>query len=143
MTTFFSKEEEKKIIASIQEAEENTSGEIRLHIQQKSMFDNPLDDAKAVFNKLKMHNTAQRNAILIFICPEEKKLAIFGDKGIHEHVDVNYWNDVILTMSDNFSKGKYLEGCIAGISMCGDKLQKFFPFQRNDINELSDEISQD
>ena len=79
--------------AAIQQAEKNTSGEIRIHIENHTSMD-VLDRAAQVFAELKMHKTLLRNGILIYIALQDHRLAILGDAGIHSKVPENYWNDI-------------------------------------------------
>jgi uncharacterized membrane protein len=138
--TFFSKEEQQKIVAAIKEAELNTSGEIRVHIENHCKKE-ALERAAEVFYDLKMNQTAARNGILFYLAVKDRKFAIIGDKGINAKVEHDFWNDIKDEMISNFKENKFAEGLIAGILKCGDKLKKHFPYQNDDVNELSDEIS--
>ncbi len=137
---FLSKEEQQQIVQAIQEAEKETSGEIRLHIEAKCKGD-PLDRAKEVFAKLKMHQTALRNGVIVYLAVQDRKFAIWGDKGINEKVGDNFWQDVKDTMAEHFRKNQFAQGLIEGITMIGEKLKAFFPYQKDDVNELPDDIS--
>lgn len=137
---FLTASEEKTIIEAIQKAEKDTSGEIRVHIE-KSTKKPPMERALEVFCFLKMDETALRNGVLLYIAVESKKFAILGDKGINEKVPENFWDtekDIVLT---HFSKGETTKGLELAIAEIGNKLKEFFPYQSNDTNELSDEIS--
>ena len=137
---FFTKEEQKQIVAAIQAAEKETSGEIRLHLESRCKGD-PLQRAILIFQKLKMHETKQRNGTLIYLAVKDRKFAIFGDAGINKVVPENFWEDVKEIMRDHFSRGEFLQGILAGIERIGEKLKTYFPYQQDDVNELSDEIS--
>ena len=138
--TFFSKEEQQKIVAAIKEAELNTSGEIRVHIENHCKKE-ALERAAEVFYDLKMNQTAARNGILFYLAFKDHKFAVIGDEGINKKVEHDFWNDIKDQMIFNFKENKFAEGLIAGILKCGDKLKKYFPYQNDDVNELSDEIS--
>ena len=138
--TFFSKEEQQMIIAAIKEAELNTSGEIRVHIENHCK-EEALERAAEVFYGLKMNHTAARNGILFYLAVKDHKFAIIGDEGINKNVEHDFWNDIKNEMISNFKENKFTEGLIAGILKCGEKLKKYFPHQDDDVNELSDEIS--
>ena len=137
---FFTKEEQQKIVAAIKEAELNTSGEIRVHIENHCK-EEALERAAEVFYDLKMNCTAARNGILFYLAVKDHKFAIIGDEGINREVEHDFWNDIKDEMISNFKANKFTEGLIAGILKCGDKLKKYFPHQNDDVNELSDEIS--
>ena len=137
---FFTKEEQQKIVAAIREAELNTSGEIRVHIENHCK-EEALERAAEVFYDLKMDRTAARNGILFYLAVKDHKFAIIGDEGINREVERDFWNDIKDEMIYNFKENKFAEGLIAGILKCGDKLKEYFPHQNDDVNELSDEIS--
>jgi uncharacterized membrane protein len=138
--SFFTKEEQQKIVAAIKEAELNTSGEIRVHIENHCK-EEALERAAEVFYDLKMDRTAARNGILFYLSVKDHKFAIIGDEGINKEVEHDFWNDIKDEIISNFKENKFAEGLIAGILKCGDKLKKYFPHQNDDVNELSDEIS--
>lgn len=137
---FFTKEEQQKIVAAIKEAELNTSGEIRVHIENHCK-EEALERAAEVFYDLKMDRTAARNGILFYLAVKDRKFAIIGDEGINKEVEHDFWNDIKDEMISNFKENKFAEGLIVGILKCGDKLKEYFPYQNDDVNELSDEIS--
>lgn len=137
---FLSKEQKQQILDAIKDAEKETSGEIRLHLENHCEGD-ALDRAVVVFQKLKMHETELRNGTLIYLAVDDRKFAIFGDKGINETVPENFWQDVKEEMREHFKNENFVEGITTGIRRIGEKLKAFFPYQKDDINELSDDIS--
>lgn len=137
---FLTKSEEQEIVQAIVEAEKNTSGEIRVHLEEHSDKD-PLVRAQEVFFKLKMNETKARNGVLIYIGVKDKHLAIIGDEGINKVVENDFWSctkDIIIA---NFKEGNYKKGLVEGILRAGEQLQKYFPFLSDDTNELTNEIS--
>jgi uncharacterized membrane protein len=140
MGKFFSKEDEKKIIDEISAAEKRTSGEIRLHVENRCWRD-PLDRAALLFLKLKMNQTHLHNGILIYLALKKRTFAIVGDKGINEKVRNEFWQEIKDEMSSYFQKEKVVDGICIGIRRMGEKLKEFFPYADDDENELSDEIS--
>ncbi len=137
---FFSKEEKKQITDAIGQAELNTSGEIRLHVEGRCKLD-VLDRAAYVFDKLKMFETAQRNGVLFYLAVYDRKFAILGDGGINKLVHEDFWDEIKETMLGYFKEGKFADGISKGILMAGEQLKANFPYQSDDVNELSDEIS--
>ena len=140
MSTLFSKSQEQQIIAAIQEAESNTSGEIRVHIQRQ-IPDGLMETAQRIFFKLGMQQTRQRNGILFFIVPSKRQFAILGDSGINSVVPENFWNEVRDTMQMHFRQERFTEGLCAGIVLAGEKLKAFFPVETDNPNELNDDLS--
>lgn len=138
----FNPEEEKEIITAIAFAEKMTSGEICVHISQKA-DKNTLTKTKHIFKKLKMHNTKERNAVLIHLALGSRSFAIYGDQGIHQKVGNDFWKSTTSTMQQHFVKGEMKEGLIAGIKEIGEKLRIYFPHQLDDVNELQDQITYD
>lgn len=137
---FFSVEEKKQITDAIAQAELNTSGEIRLHVEGQCKID-VLDRAAYVFKQLDMHKTEQRNGVLFYLAVYDRKFAILGDAGINKLVPANFWDEIKETMLTFFKEGQFTEGLSKGILMAGEQLKTNFPYQNDDVNELSDEIS--
>lgn len=137
---FFTDEQRKALQESIEASERRCSGEIRVHLSAKCKGD-VLAEAQKVFTSLNMHKTAERNAVLIYIAPADKKLAIVGDKGINERVPEGFWDQAFEAMRNAFAEGRYTEGLQAAIHMAGEQLQHFFPYEASDRNELNNDIS--
>ena len=137
---FLTAEQEQALIQSIQTAESNTSGEIRVHIER--ITEEPaMERALEVFKLLNMGNTALRNGVLFYIAVDSKKFAILGDNGIDEVTPDDFWDTEKELVLSHFKKGDFATGLELAILEVGKKLKEFFPSQSDDINELSDEIS--
>jgi len=139
-SSFFTSEQKKQIVASIKEAELNTSGEIRVHIENHCKKE-VLDRASAVFATLDMHKTELRNGVLFYLSIKDHKFAILGDGGINAVVPDDFWSSIKDMMQNKFVEGEFTEGLSAGIKMAGEKLKAHFLYQSDDKNELSDDIS--
>jgi uncharacterized membrane protein len=137
---FLTKEEEEEIISAIRIAEKNTSGEIRIHMEASSKKD-PYERALEVFQLLEMHNTKDANAVLIYVAVDDKKFVICGDTGINDVVPKDFWNTTKDVMQNHFKTGNFKQGIVDGILKAGEELQDHFPYQTDDENELSNEIS--
>lgn len=137
---YLSEKEEQAVVKAIQEAEKNTSGEIRVHIE-KSSEKEPLKRAKEVFLFLKMNETEARNGVLFYLAIEDRTFAILGDQGIDAVVPDDFWNSTKDLVISEFTRGAFGRGLVLGIEEAGKKLKDFFPYLTNDTNELSDEIS--
>jgi len=137
---FLGKENERLIKEAIEGAESLTSGEIRVHIES-TCKNNVLDRAAWLFRKLKMHETKERNGVLIYLSINDRKFAIIGDSGINKVVPEGFWNQIREIMISHFSKGEFAQGITSGIEKTGEQLKQYFPWQTDDVNELSDEIS--
>jgi len=137
---FFNQEELNQIVESIEKAELETSGEIRFHMESRCKGD-ALSRAIQVFKNLKMHKTQLQNGTLIYLATADKKFAIVGDKGINEKVPENFWHDVKDEMTEKFKKDEFVTAISNAVLKVGEKLKKYFPYQSNDINELSNDVS--
>jgi uncharacterized membrane protein len=137
---FLSKKQEQLIIAAIQSAEKNTSGEIRVHIEFESSTDH-FQKALDVFHQLEMHQTKERNAVLFHLAPNHHHFTIIGDIGIDQVTPTDFWENIKNEVINHFKKDQFVEGLCKGIEMTGIALKNYFPYQDDDINELPDEIS--
>ena len=137
---FLSDDEEQEIVLAILEAEKNTSGEIRVHIESHTRK-NHFDRAKEVFHLLKMDNTKDENGVLIYVAVNDRKFVIFGDKGIDKVVPNNFWHTTRDAIQNQFKKENFKQGIIDGVLSTGKQLESHFPWNHGDINELSDEVS--
>lgn len=137
---FFNPEEEKQIVNAIKAAEKNTSGEIKVHVDRYCKID-PYIMAVHVFGRTGMIYTEQRNGVLFYLAHGDQKFAIAGDTGINEKVPANFWDSVKEHVLAKFKEGKYADGLSEGITMAGEQLKAYFPYQSDDVNELPDDIS--
>lgn len=137
---YFTPEEQKRITDAIEQAEKNTSGEIRVHVESECRID-VLDRAVQIFAMLKMHKTKLRNGVLIYLSIMDRKFAILGDAGINAKVPENFWDSTKQAMLEEFQENRLTEGIIKGISMAGEKLKDHFPYKQDDVDELTNDIS--
>jgi len=137
---FLTYKDEEEVITAIQEAESNTSGEIRVHLEKRSEKDH-FARAKEVFDELGMNQTDLRNGVLIYVAIEDHVFYIIGDKGINDLVEDDFWDCTRDTMLTHFKSGRFKEGLIAGILKAGERLKEFFPDNGKNENELCDTVS--
>ena len=137
---FLTAKEEQEIIEAIRHAECNTSGEIRVHIEQNCDMDT-YERALDVFHILKMDNTRQQNGVLIYVAVDNKAFVIFGDQGINNVVGADFWNSTRDKIAAQFKSGDFKQGLIDGITEAGKVLSKHFPWEHGDRNELDNTIS--
>ena len=137
---FFSESEKSQITDAIADAENMTSGEIRVHIERKCPED-VLDRAAFLFEKLEMYKTELRNGVLFYISFEDHKLAILGDAGINAVVSNDFWKETKNLLVNAFKKGEYSKGLSEGIRLAGVQLKEHFPVANDDVDELSNDIS--
>ncbi|TSA29557.1 MAG: TPM domain-containing protein [Bacteroidetes bacterium] len=137
---FFTDQEQQQILGAIREAELNTSGEIRVHVENQCKSD-VLDRAAYLFRQLNMHRTRLRNGVLFYLSVDDRKFAILGDVGLNQKVATTFWDEIQEEMAARFREGEFSRGLSEGIREAGKQLKTHFPYQKDDMNELSDEIS--
>ena len=137
---FLTPGQEKEIVEAIIQAEKQTSGEIRVHIEKTSNGD-VNERAHNVFHLLKMDETELQNGVLIYVAVEDRSFVICGDKGIDKVVPENFWDKTKEAIENQFKNGDFKNGIMEGVLMAGEQLKHFFPFTNNDRNELDNEIS--
>jgi uncharacterized membrane protein len=134
--------QEAALVAAIKQAELQTSGEIRLHLEDKCPTPEPLDRAAQVFAELKMHRTQLRNGVLFYLAWQTRQFAVVGDAGINATVPDEFWETVKETVVEHFRQEQYVAGLERGIKLVGEQLRQFFPYNAaTDVNELADDIS--
>ena len=138
---FFTEEEKLQIIEAVRNAEKRTSGEVRVFVESRCSYMDAIDRAKEIFSELKMNETADRNAVLVYVALEDKQLAVFGDEGIHSKLGNEYWNAEVRKMISKFNKENYAEGIKEVVKDIGEALTQLFPYNNDtDKNELPDDI---
>lgn len=138
---FFNPEEQQQLVEAIKNAEQQTSGEVRIFVESKCRYVDALDRAQEIFFSLKMNETELRNGTLIYVAVKDKQAAVFGDEGIHQKVGQIYWDDVVKKMLLQFRNQKLADGICQGIHDLGEALKFYFPYNSStDKNELPDEI---
>ncbi len=140
-TEFFSAKDKEQIVKAIRNAEKETSGEVRIYVESRNPMVDVMDRAAEIFFKLKMQNTDDRNAVLLYIAMKDKELALFGDEGIYNKVGAEYWNSEVKNMIAQFSKENISNGIELCITHIGQTLKEKFPYDATiDRNELPDDI---
>ena len=138
--SLFNPADEERIVAAIRAAEKRTSGEIRVFIESKCRFVDPVDRAAEVFFGLKMEQTEDRNGVILYVAMKHHQLAIFGDEGIHKIVGTEFWNSEVQKILREFNAAHYVDGIITIVNDIGEALVKHFPYEQEDKNELPDNI---
>ncbi len=129
------------VVKAIRHAEERTSGEVRVFVENHCSWMDALDRAAEVFFSLKMEKTEERNAVLVYIALKDHQLAVFADEGIHQRVGTGYWTELVGEMLSSFNKHHYGQGIAECVIRIGEALQSHFPYNKDtDKNELPDHI---
>ena len=134
-------EEQERIVHAVSLAENMTSGEIRVVVENVVGDDKTAyEKATQYFEELDMHKTILRNGVLIYLAIADHQFAIIGDAGINQRVSDNFWESTKEKMIQHFRNSDYVSGLIEGIHEAGEQLQHFFPRKEDDVNELPNEI---
>jgi uncharacterized membrane protein len=137
---WLTRDELNRVRDAVRAAEKRTSGEIRVHLDV-AIMDDVLDHAAFVFDELGMGKTKDRNGVLVYVSVPGRKVAVLGDTAIHAHLGHDYWQNVLDLILGHFKQDQFCEGLCAGVEAIGEQLRTHFPYQRNDVNELSDDVS--
>lgn len=137
----FNEEDKQLIIEAVRNAEKRTSGEIRVFVESRCRYVDAMDRAADIFFGLKMENTANRNAVLIYVAIKDRQLAVLGDEGIHQKLGQEYWEAEVKKLINNFNKDDFAEGIRQCVTAIGEALYYHFPYDKQtDKNELPDDI---
>jgi uncharacterized membrane protein len=137
---YFTPAQQQRMVEAIKEAEKNTSGEVRVFVESKCKFVDPVDRAKEIFFSLKMDDTKDRNAVLLYLALGDHQLALFADEGIYQRLGAEYWHAEVKKIIAAFTKNDYTGGICSVVEDIGEALKQQFPYERTDKNELPDEI---
>jgi len=138
---FFTEPERSRIVEAVRTAELQTSGEVRVFVESRCPYMDAIDRAGEIFFRLEMDETAEHNAVLVYVALKDRQLAVFGDQGIHEKVGTAYWDKEVGLMIENFNKENYADGISQCVLEIGQALHQHFPYNKNtDKNELPDDI---
>jgi uncharacterized membrane protein len=137
---FLTRAERDRVRDAVRNAEKRTSGEVRVHLDA-AIMEGVLDHAAFVFDDLGMKKTKDRNGVLLYVSVPSRKVAVIGDAGIHAKSGQHYWDSVLELVLSHFREGRYCDGLCAGVERIGEQLREHFPYERDDMNELDDDVS--
>jgi uncharacterized membrane protein len=128
------------IVQAIREAEAKTSGQIRVFLQRGDFEEDALARARKKFGELRMNQTRERNAVLIFVAPRAQKFAVVGDEGVHQKCGEQFWQDLVARMRQYFQREDFTDALLEAIRSTGALLAQYFPRTGASTNELPDDI---
>jgi uncharacterized membrane protein len=138
---FFTPEQQAKMVEAIKEAERNTSGEVRVFVESRCEYVNPVDRAQEIFFNMQMEKTKDRNAVLLYMAIDDHQLALFADEGIYTRLGKEFWDAEVKKIISEIKKDHLVEGICEIVLDIGEALRQQFPYDREvDKNELPDEI---
>ena len=137
----FNDAQQQQIVSAIQAAEQRTSGEIRVYVENRCRYVNPIYRAAEIFAGLNMEKTAARNGVLVYVALKDRQLALFGDEGINRKVGSAFWNEQVRNILSHFNRADYAGGIARVVTEIGAALHEHFPYDKGtDKNELPDDI---
>lgn len=138
---FLTAAEKEQVVEAIRKAESRTSGEIRIYMESHCKYVDPVERASEIFFQLKMEQTIERNAVLLYIAVKDHQLAIFGDEGIYKKTGEKYWHELVSHILQEFNQEHFVQGICQYVYEIGEGLHSYFPYDRaSDQNELPDDI---
>jgi uncharacterized membrane protein len=140
MEFFFEEKFSREVEKAIEEAELLTSAEFKLHIEEVCNED-VLDRAAFVFSELQLHKTQLRNAVLLYVSVNDRKVSILADAGAKAHLSEEILSNCLSTLINDFKSNSYAAGIRSCFLTLADALKSSFPYQTSDINEISNKVS--
>lgn len=92
------------------------------------------------FHNLGLNRTKTRAGIMFFVSIDEKYVAIITDSAIKERLEDKYWEEIVESFIQDVKNGQIAHGYIRAIESCTKVLAEKFPIQKDDKNELLDEV---
>jgi uncharacterized membrane protein len=139
--TFLTRDERERVIDAIRSFETRTSGEIRVHLQERT-DESASRAAIRVFERIGMTATRDRSGVLFFVSVRDRRFAVIGDTGIDAVTPDDFWAGIVRRVESRFAEGRYADGLTEGIAAAADALMRHFPPRAADTNELPDSISE-
>ena len=141
---FLEKIDEPAVLAAVREAERSTSGEVRVFVSRRRLRGREVTKrAHKEFHRLDMDTTDDRNAVLFYVVPRDRKFAVIGDEAVHARCGETFWQETAKMLEADFAEGRFTEGLVKGIRRAGELLARHFPKAGGNRNELPDEIARD
>ncbi len=139
----FSADALRNIEKEISASEKTHAGEIRfvveagLHPYEIVLNKTPKKRAIELFGRLNIWDTEYNNGVLIYLLLADRDVEIVADRGIHQHVGHDGWEEICREMEVLFRKGEFEAGVLLGVDKVGEILQKHFPQKGARKNEVS------
>ena len=124
---------------AIRQAETCTSAEVKV-VLARHCWGRIKTRARKIFGELGLDRTEQHNGVLLLLIVSNREFLLYGDQGIHEKVGQGFWDDVCRQMLDAFRREEFAAGICQCVRLVGEKLAQHFPHQRDDVDEISNEI---
>ena len=94
--SLLSDEQEQNLVDAITQAELQTSGEIRIHLEKSTGKYTAENRAKHWFGKLNMHKTEEKNGVLFYLANSRPQSLRYGQERINQEVPDNFWQEIVI-----------------------------------------------
>jgi putative membrane protein len=111
-------------------------------VPQRARHDRAHSTAMRQFWAQRLHKTAARTGVLIFVSLAERYAEIVADAGINEKVTPEVWEKAVADLTAAIKAGRIGDGFVAAIAQCGAVLAEHFPLPpgSTNANELPDKL---
>ncbi len=137
----FEPEQEAILVQAITDAERGNRGEVRVHVEAESPYEDPMDRAEELFGELGMGETAADTGVLLYVATDDRECAVYAGEGIHAAKDPGFWQEV----ADGLALGYGRQDPIAGFEMAllriGELLREAVPGEDTAGDELPNAVT--
>ncbi len=97
--------------------------------------------AQSAFLEEEVFQTRDRTGILLFVSLFERRIEVIGDAGIDKVVAQEEWSEVVQHIRTGIKTGRFADGLIEAITMCGELLHRSgVGIREGDEDELADDV---
>lgn len=136
-----------RIKMAIRDAEHGHRGEIRLVVETQLPLNLVLAGidaktrAKYWFSQLGVWDTEENSGILLYLLLAERKIEIMADRGIHQLVPQQTWDETLARLRTQLAAEHVVEGLSECLQELGQILREHFPLRSDDNpDELCNEL---
>jgi uncharacterized membrane protein len=128
----------------IRSAEKRHSGELRVAIETALEVAalwrgvTPRQRALEVFGRLGVWDTAHNNGVLIYVLLADRDVEIVADRGFYGLVRPDEWEAVCHAIEQEFRERRFKDGLLVGVRAVSALIERHFPPEPRDVNELPD-----
>lgn len=134
-----------EMTVAIASGERTHRGEVRFAVESRLAplavlegLDAPVR-ARQVFAQLRVWDTEHNTGVLFYVLMAEHRIEIVADRGIAARVTATEWEAICARMRDDYARGQWREGSLAGIAAAHALLAQHFPSDGTDNpDELPD-----
>ena len=128
----------------IRAAEKRHSGELRVAIETALEVAalwrglTARQRALEVFGRLGVWDTARNDGVLIYVLLADRDVEIVADRGFDGLVRPEEWEAACHAIEQEFRERRFKDGVLVGVRAVSALIERHFPPQPRDVNELPD-----